>query len=88
MLTSDGEHLYFWYEDLSRLCRDAINHFFTSVRAWMGFSNRIKIGIITVVSTRIIYVNIVFDLNRNNLHNFAVSKRIFDVSFSQILFKK
>lgn len=48
-------------EDLSRLCRDAINHLFTSIRAWIGFSNRIKIGIITVVITRIIYVNIVFD---------------------------
>ncbi len=67
MLTSDGEHLYFEYDDLSKLCRDAINHVFTSARACMGFSNQRKISTITVVSIHIIYVNIVFNLNRNRL---------------------
>ncbi len=46
-----------------------------------------KIGTITVVSPHIIYVNIVFDLNRNNLHESSVSKHIFHISLSQILFQ-
>lgn len=47
-----------------------------------------KIGNITVVSPRIIYVNIVFDLNQNNLHNSSVSKQIFNISLSQVLFQQ
>lgn len=42
------------------LCKDAINHVLISFRDCIRFSNRIKISTITVVSTHIIYVNIVF----------------------------
>ncbi len=61
MLTINGEHSHFLNEDLSRLCKDSINHVLTSIMAWMGFSNPTKTSIITVVSTHIVYVNIVFD---------------------------